>query len=100
MIAEVGCMLESHGSPPHEPAFLRSDASSDPEPIDLAAAGHARMSGSVEQYGGLPVGATDASVVAVAERLGITGIATLDARHFRVVRPRHIDAFTLLPDSL
>lgn len=38
-----------------------------------------------------------ASVVAVAERLGLTEIATIDRRHFSVVRPRHIDAFTLLP---
>lgn len=40
---------------------------------------------------------TDAAVIAVAERLRITEVATLDHRHFRVVRPRHIPAFTLLP---
>ncbi len=45
----------------------------------------------------MPLGATDASVVAIAERLGIDTIATLDRRHFTVVRPAHIEAFTLLP---
>jgi hypothetical protein len=35
--------------------------------------------------------------VAVAERLRIAGIATIDRRHFSIVRPRHVDAFTLLP---
>jgi hypothetical protein len=35
--------------------------------------------------------------VAVAERLGLTEIATIDRRHFSVVRPRHVGAFTLLP---
>jgi predicted nucleic acid-binding protein len=39
----------------------------------------------------------DASVVAVAERLGIGTVATLDRRHFTVVRPRHVDMFELLP---
>jgi hypothetical protein len=32
-----------------------------------------------------------------AERLGETAIATLDHRHFTVVRPKHAEAFTLLP---
>jgi hypothetical protein len=36
-------------------------------------------------------------VVAVAERLGVQEIATLDPRHFRVVRPRHTEAFKILP---
>lgn len=39
----------------------------------------------------------DASLVAIAERLGVTEIATLDRRDFTVVRPRHVGAFVLLP---
>jgi hypothetical protein len=39
----------------------------------------------------------DACVIALAERLGVTRVATLDTRHFSVVRPRHVPAFTLLP---
>lgn len=39
----------------------------------------------------------DASVVAVAERLRATRIYTLDRRDFGIVRPRHVDAFELLP---
>jgi uncharacterized protein len=42
-------------------------------------------------------GTVDASIVATAERLGIREIATVDRRHFTVVRPDHVDAFTLLP---
>lgn len=55
------------------------------------------MSDMVEQYGDLPLGTTDAAVIAVAERLDIADIATLDRRHFSVVRPRHVPALTLLP---
>ena len=54
----------------------------------------------VEQYADLPLGTTDASVIAIAERLDLNEIATLDRRHFTVVRPRHVDAFTLLPERL
>jgi predicted nucleic acid-binding protein len=39
----------------------------------------------------------DASVVAVAERLRATRIYTLDRRDFGIVRPRHVDAFELVP---
>jgi len=47
----------------------------------------------------IDMGTTDATVVAVAERLGATDIATLD-NHFRVIRPKHAKAFRLLPDDL
>jgi hypothetical protein len=45
----------------------------------------------------LPLGSVDASVIAVAERLAIQEVATLDRRHFSVVRPLHVAALTLLP---
>jgi uncharacterized protein len=36
----------------------------------------------------------------VAERLGVREIASLDRRHFTAVRASHVEAFTLLPESL
>jgi predicted nucleic acid-binding protein len=45
-------------------------------------------------YADLHLGFVDASVVALAERLEITQIATLNHRDFR---PHHVDAFELLP---
>jgi predicted nucleic acid-binding protein len=39
----------------------------------------------------------DASVMAVAERLGAYRIYTLDRRDLSIMRPRHVDAFELLP---
>ena len=36
-------------------------------------------------------------MIAAAERLGITDIATLDHRHFGVVRPKHTKGLNLLP---
>jgi len=49
------------------------------------------------RYGDLRLGFVDASVIAACERLGETKVATLDHRHFSVVRPNHCDALTLLP---
>jgi predicted nucleic acid-binding protein len=39
----------------------------------------------------------DASIIATAERLGVARVYTLDRRHFGLVRPRHVDSFTLRP---
>ena len=55
------------------------------------------MAELVVTYGDLPLGTTDASVIAIAERLKLTEVATLDRRHFTVVRPSNVDALTLLP---
>jgi predicted nucleic acid-binding protein len=41
------------------------------------------MAELVETYADFPLGTTDAAVVAVAERLGVSEIATLDRRHFQ-----------------
>jgi predicted nucleic acid-binding protein len=64
---------------------------------ELTPADWARIRGLVERYADLPLGGTDASVVAIAERLNATEIATLDERHFRVVQPAHCEAFSLVP---
>lgn len=56
-----------------------------------------RMRELVETYLDLPLGIVDAAVITIAERLNLTEIATVDRRHFSVVRPRHLRAFTLLP---
>jgi predicted nucleic acid-binding protein len=45
-----------------------------------------------------PLGGTDASVVALAERLASEVVVTLDERHFAAVKPRHCAAFQLLPE--
>jgi predicted nucleic acid-binding protein len=55
---------------------------------------------TAENDADLPLGTTDASVIALAERLVVAEIATTDRRHFRVVRPRHVAALTLMPENL
>jgi predicted nucleic acid-binding protein len=43
------------------------------------------------------LGLVDASIVAVAERLKLDALVTTDRRDFSRVRPRHVEAFRLLP---
>jgi uncharacterized protein len=50
-----------------------------------------------QQYADLQLGVVDASIVALAERLAEPKLATLDRRHFGVVRPSHVQALQLLP---
>ena len=60
----------------------------------VAASDWMRIAELVAAYRSLPLGT--ASVIATAERLGIRDIATLNRRHFTVVRSR-VGDFTLLP---
>ncbi len=49
------------------------------------------------QYEDQPIGVVDASVLALVERMNEDKLATLDLRHFSVMRPVHRAALSLLP---
>lgn len=96
VIPEVCYLLARDLGSRAEAAFLRSF----PDELTLenvTAADIRRAADLVEQYDDLPLGMVDASVVAIGERLGLRTVATLDRRHFSVVRPRHLPAFDLVP---
>lgn len=57
----------------------------------------ARAAEVAEQYADLELGYVDAIIVALAERLGESTLATVDHRHFAAVRPRHVEAFDIVP---
>ena len=63
-----------------------------PTPADLT-----RCRDLQARYRDLALGVVDASVVALAERLEESKVASLDHRHFRAVRPTHVAALELLP---
>ena len=52
-----------------------------------------------DRYDDADLGFVDAAVLAIVERLNEPKLATLDHRHFRVLRPRHVDALRLLPEE-
>lgn len=51
----------------------------------------------LNQYADMELDFTDASVAAMAEKLNIQKILTVDQRDFRVIRPLHCDYFEILP---
>jgi predicted nucleic acid-binding protein len=51
----------------------------------------------ISEYADSKLGLVDASIAALAERLSITRIFTLDRRHFSMLRPRHCDHFEIVP---
>ena len=99
VLGEIGYLLQSRVGPQAEATFLRSFGGDGFHVTELQDRDLRRMAELVETYVDLPLGIVDAAVIAIAERLRLTEIATLDHRHFMVVRPGHTPAFTLLPGS-
>lgn len=97
VVAEVGYLLGTTADARTEALFLRSLADGDFAVEPLTRSDYGRVADLVEQYADLPLGTTDAAVIAVAERLNVPEVATLDHRHFTVVRPYHVKSLTLLP---
>lgn len=77
--------------------FLQSIEIGAIDVVELIASDYGRIRDLCRRYEDLPLGLVDASLIAIAERLDERVIATLDHRHFTVVRPRHAASFTLLP---
>lgn len=94
---ETAWMIESRLGADAEAVFVESVATGELEVVDLVKADWARCQDLIRQYADLRLGLVDASVIAVAERLGITDVATLNRRDFTVVRPAHCEALTLIP---
>lgn len=95
--AEVGYMLGRAGHHDREADFLESMGDGTFDLVDLSAQDYMRAAELVRQYADLPLGTTDATVIALCERLELHEVATFDHRHFTIVRPRHVDVLTLVP---
>lgn len=96
VVAEAAYLVGRRLGPTIEAAFVRGLRDLEVE----APAEHewAAIADLVERYGDFPLGATDASVAVLADRLDTALIATLDHRHFGALRRPSGEAYTLLPD--
>lgn len=97
VITEVAYLIGSRLAVEAEVRFLGDLAAGELAVEPVAAGDWLRIAELVARYRDLPLGTVDASVVAAAERLDIIEIATLDRRHFGVVRPAHTSTFEILP---
>lgn len=99
VITETAWFLEDRYGPAAESGFLRLITTKALNVVDLTESHWERCVELIDTYQELGLGLVDASIVAVAERLELDTIATMNTRDFNVVRPNHIDAFTLVPPS-
>jgi predicted nucleic acid-binding protein len=100
VLGEIGYLLQSRVGPHAEVTFLKSFGGKGFHVAEVEEGDIARIAQLVEQYVSLPLGIVDAAVIAIAERLNLTEVATVDRKHFSIVRPRHVSAFRLLPEAL
>lgn len=97
VIAEAGFLIDRQTGPQGEAALVADVVEGRIIVETLTAGDWQRTLELARTYADLPLGVTDASLIALAERHRVERIATLDHRHFRVVRPAHLPAFTLVP---
>jgi predicted nucleic acid-binding protein len=96
VLPEVCYLLHARLGPLAERRFLASVAAGELAVEDLGDSDTRRCVEILERYPA--IGFVDASIVAMAERLGLSTIATTDRRHFGALRPRHVAAFRLVPE--
>lgn len=97
ILAEITYLLAQRIGPAAEVAFVEAIAAGEFATEDLLPEDVGRAAEFMVVYADAPLGFVDASVAAIAERLGVVGVLTTDRRHFSLIRPRHLPAFRLLP---
>ena len=97
VLGEVDWLARTRRVPGATPHLIRDIIGGSVLVADLDREDYERALALIVQYGDLPLSLADASVIAIAERLEQDTIATLDRQRFSVVRPLHVEAFTLVP---
>lgn len=97
VLPEVDYLCATHLGPGPMVALLRDIEAGAYRLEHLGVDDVCRVRELVDRHADSDIGFVDASVLAVVERLGEPKVATLDHRHFGVLRPRHVDALELLP---
>jgi len=83
-----------------ELCFLRALHAKEMLVESMMAADLSRVVEILEQYRDVEFGMVDAATMAIAERLRIETILTLDHRDFGIYRPKHCTAFRLVPERI
>lgn len=100
VLAEV-CYLIDRGLGPAAEAEFLDDVGTDADYpyrlVDLVGADLRRMGELVRRYADRHLGGTDASIVAICERLGLDTVATINRRDFDNLRPAHRRSLKIVP---
>jgi hypothetical protein len=90
------------GRPGLAAEFCAAIADDELRVIEVTPYDYRRMAELLTAYASLRLQAVDACVVALAERLDLREVATLDRRDFQLIAPRHMrkgERLRLLPDD-
>lgn len=97
VLAEVDHLAAARGGP-HAVNAFRADVKAGAYSVDWWPSAASQAVEVANRYADLGIGLTDASLIALADRVGTVSIATFDQRHFRAVAPLNGGpAFRLLP---
>jgi len=96
-ITEVAYLLARDIDSETAADFIASLATTDLTLETPTASDYSRCAELLKQYADSKLDFVDALITAMAERLGVTRLLTLDRRDFQLVRPKHCDSFELLP---
>jgi predicted nucleic acid-binding protein len=97
VLAETDYLTRSRGTAQATAAFRR-DLAAGVWGVDWWPGAASEAAGIADRYAAVGVSLTDASLVALADRVGTSAVATFDERHFRVLRPAGREpAFIILP---
>ena len=97
VLAEVAYLVGRSAGISTVAAFLKGLSASRFHLIPLSETDVIRVSEILEEYKDSRIDFVDATVMAIAERLKITLILTLDQRDFRLFRPKHCQSLEILP---
>jgi predicted nucleic acid-binding protein len=96
-LAEVAYLLTRTGGNEATAHFLDGLSRTKYRLVALEEDDLVRVAQLLKQYATARIDFVDTTVVAIAERLGITKILTVDQRDFRMVQPIHCPYFEILP---
>lgn len=97
ILTELAYMIIRDIGRPHFIQLMRSVLAGELEMVFLTQQDLARATDIMEQYADSKIDFVDCAIVALAERLNISRILTIDQRDFRMIQPSHIPAFKILP---
>lgn len=97
VIVEAGWLIRRQLDQRAEALLYRTIAEGQITVEGLTSGDWTRVAELIDTYSNISLDAADASIVAIAERLDQSVVATLDERDFRIIQPAHTDAFELLP---
>lgn len=96
-ITEIAYLLGRDLGPKDLADFAAELANTDLILENPTSADYSRAAILIIQYADARLDFIDALIVAIAERMNITRILTIDQRDFRMIRPTQCDGFELLP---